>query len=260
MGNVLVLNYHKVLPDNQQTKENKYAITYSNFEKQLACIQKNGIPIVSINSWLKGEFTGDFGVAITIDGGHDCGFENVYPLLKAEQISATYFPILFYVGRPHHLNWDQLLEMLAESDIAIGSHGVFHQNMRKLSKDACKLELELSRRIMEKELKCSVNLFSAPFGLYNRQLLRLAYGAGYSKVFVNGGKLNASPDNFLISRWNIKRSTTIEQFEKNLLQKRKGQRTVSWPQKTGVNLSNWGISVMNRVSLFMSNLNQENIS
>lgn len=265
MGNILVLNYHEILKEGKSPsgKENKFAITHSEFIRQLDLIREKNIPIMAMSDWLYSqEINHDFAVVLTFDGGFKSDYELVYPVLKERKISATFFPVVSFLDDQNRLNWNELKEMSAYSDtsgtkIEIGSHGVFNQNMRKMRRSDCKLELELSKRLLEKNIGTSITLFAPPQGIYNRQMLKLAFGAGYKKVFSTHFSFNSWGEAYVLHRWNIKRNTTLSAFEKMLekgREKRSKKTIVSRLRVRALNFSDIGL--INGIHLFTNQIFQ----
>ena len=231
MGNILVLNYREILREGKSStaKENKFTIDYSAFIAQLNLIREKSIPIISMSDWLLGADSNyEFAVVLTFDGGFKSDYSLVYPWLKEQGMSATFFPTISTIGEENRMDWAELKEMSGEENgIEIGSQGIFSRSMRKIRKADCKLELELSKRLLEKNIGKEIRLF-APSGGYNRKMLKLAFSAGYKKVFSTKRQFNSFGEAFVLHRWSIRRNTTLATFEK-ILEKGAQQRTRRTP-------------------------------
>ena len=62
------------------------------------------------------------------------------------------------------LTWDEIKSLDRHRLIDIGAHTHTHANLSVLSHDAAKEEMLLSKKRLEKELKCSIKHFAYPFG------------------------------------------------------------------------------------------------
>jgi peptidoglycan/xylan/chitin deacetylase (PgdA/CDA1 family) len=121
MGNILILNYHNIVADEQEVAANskvkdKRTIRKKTLIKQLDLIQANNIPIVGLNPSIKTQCTelnngnshAQFGIALTFCGGFKSDVEIVLPLLKARGLTASFFPTLSALNAPGGLTWKDL--------------------------------------------------------------------------------------------------------------------------------------------------------
>lgn len=218
MGKLIILNYHEIIADKKHripSLSAHFKVKKSTFIQHLDQIQHMGIPVVSLADWLSGEINVDLAVALTFDDGFKSDFEVVKPVLESRGLTAAFFPVLKFVNQKNRMTWDEI-RSLSEAGFEIGSHSVTHCNMRKLQKEPCKLELELSKRLLEQKIGTQVSCFAAPYGAYSRQLLKLAILAGYKHVFSTRVGLNNTESNFVLHRWNIKWNTNAKLVEKVL--------------------------------------------
>lgn len=218
MGNVLILNYHRIIDDERECVDDsiltdKQTVKKADLINQLNSIQAAGIPIIALDLWNKGDFQDQFAVALTFSGDHKSDSEIVLPLLKSLGLTATFFPTLSIIDTKEGVTWKDLKSII-DNGMEIGSQGVSGQNLRRISKNACQLELELSKRIIENNLGKKVVFFAPSSGNYNRRLLQLAYNAGYQKVLTNRAKINTNTHTLLQHRFTVKANTNISTLEK----------------------------------------------
>jgi hypothetical protein len=79
------------------------------------------------------------------------------------------------------MNWDQLREMQA-AGMEIGSHGIWHNMLAKLSPATMSEEVAGSKQALDRELQRSVDVISYPVGgldAYNDAVVGTARAAGY---------------------------------------------------------------------------------
>ncbi|NOQ75920.1 MAG: polysaccharide deacetylase family protein [Crocinitomix sp.] len=218
MSAVLILNYHRVIEDHLWDKtadKTKFCVKRSAFINQLDFIQRREIPVVSFSDWLNNRIKDTFSVILTFDDGNRSDYEIVLPILKDRGLAASFFPVISFIGEENRTSWEQLKEMEA-LNFEIGSHGVSHENMSEMAAGAGELELELSKKTLEKKLEKPIIIFAAPFGQYNRKTLQMAKNANFQKVLSTQIKINRGHKAMVLHRWNLKHTTKIEAFEKML--------------------------------------------
>jgi peptidoglycan/xylan/chitin deacetylase (PgdA/CDA1 family) len=71
----------------------------------------------------------------------------------------------------------------AERGLAIGSHGVSHAHLTRLSDDEVRRELEESKRELEDELGRPCPDFAYPYGEHDERVRQLVRGAGYERAY-----------------------------------------------------------------------------
>lgn len=138
-------------------------------------LENNNIPnaISKKRSWL-----------LTFDDGYLSDYQVVYPLLQSHGIMATFFLITNNVGEQGYVDWSHVREM-HKAGMVFGSHSMNHLKMTTLTIKEAKDELIGSRKCLEDQLGEAVNLFSFPYGYYNRRLISLALECGYKTCFVS---------------------------------------------------------------------------
>ena len=211
---VLVINYHRVdagLLSGIPAIDQIFSVKKSSFEDQVMALVKNKVPVVSCADLVNGKITEMFSVAITVDDGNASDFEIVYPVLKENGMTATFFLLS---GKQEFLKKHELRKLI-EDGFSIGSHGITHRELNRLGPAELQHELEYSKKILEQETACSVDFFAFPFGSYNKKIIRMAEIAGYKAVFTTDAVLNPPESRpFVIHRWSVKKTTSLKQFER----------------------------------------------
>ena len=137
-------------------------------------------------------------VAVTFDDGYCSVVDNALPAMRARAIPATVFVPTQYLGdRPGWITNDRhrdarervmttdQLRRLRDDGVLIGSHGVSHRPLTRLSEVDTRAELHGSRKVLQEILGEKVDLFALPYGSTDDRVLRLAAEAGYSRVFLS---------------------------------------------------------------------------
>jgi peptidoglycan/xylan/chitin deacetylase (PgdA/CDA1 family) len=207
---VLILNYHRISATEE--KGNIYTVRTPEFAAQLDVISELKIPVVSIND-LAGTDR-KFSVAFTFDDGYASDHDIAYPLMKQFGYPAAFFPIVNRIGEQGYQNWQQL-KKLHEAGCVIGSHGITHTILPKMTLEQEKAELVRSKKILTENLNCSVEYFAAPYGRYSGRTEAVAKRAGYKRLFGTGLIVNSTNANsFVFHRWNITSKMSIQDFKK----------------------------------------------
>ena len=216
MKNLLILNYHAILPIEKGEPIDSFSIRYSHFLEQLDWVEKSKTPIIPLNWWLKQrDFNEKLVVALTFDDGSESHYQLVFPELKKRNISATFFPIVSKIGQEGYLNWSQIEEM-CENGFEIGSHGFNHKRLVHLSEKHLQEEIVSSKLILHEKLKQNIQFFSLPFGVSNHQSM-LQLKAEYKTILTTRSILNkCSAPISILHRFNMKSQMTQREFEKIL--------------------------------------------
>jgi len=114
------------------------------------------------------------------------------------------------------MTWDQLREMRA-AGMEVGSHGVHHHMLAKLSPAAMVAEVHDSMRTLKRELGSPVEVLSYPVGgpdSYNTQVIDAARQAGFRMAcnYVTGVNRLPTAANFELQRLSVESEMDIDWF------------------------------------------------
>lgn len=212
---VLILNYHDISDNNKN--DNLYTLNSSSFIEQIRFIKENNIAVLPLDAVLSASSACDFSVALTFDDGYASHYTEVVPALEEMGFSACFFPVTDMVGLPERLSWNNLKQM-SDRNFLIGSHGLSHRLLTKENSDKILEELAVSKRIIEQNINKQVFHFAAPYGWYNKKIIKLAKSSGYRSLLTTGLEVNdLNKNEFVFYRWNITSKTTMDTF-KTILQ------------------------------------------
>lgn len=109
-------------------------------------------------------------VAISFDAAWGADkTQGIIDILEEFDVSATFFLVGFWVD-----DYPEMVEAINDAGLEIGTHSNTHPDMIKLDKATIKNELETSISKIKAITGKEVNLFRAPFGSYNNELLETA--------------------------------------------------------------------------------------
>lgn len=179
MSAFVALMYHNLEPE----PRHEYAITPTAFAAQLDWLADHGY-VAEGFSELAARLAGRQPFpprycVLSFDDGHESN------LLAAEMIRRAGFQATFFITRdagrqPGFLREDGVREL--SRLCSLGSHGVSHRSLIKLSSPEARRELAESREWLEALSGSAIRWFSAPGGGIDRRIRRLAFEAGYSLV------------------------------------------------------------------------------
>lgn len=110
----------------------------------------------------------DWKILLTFDDGYQCNYDVVIDLLEQYSVTAIFFVVTDYIGKPGYITECQLRTM-SQRNFLIGSHTVNHVNCSKLSEEEFVRELQESKASIEKIIQKEVRYFSFPYGCeYNK--------------------------------------------------------------------------------------------
>jgi len=158
-------------------------------------------------------------VIFTIDDGYRSVYDNVYPLLKKYQMSATLGLIVNYVGRGKagygnpsaFLTSGQIKEMMESVNIEIASHTLSHPWLTRLDDETAYREIFLSKVILESLFNVPVITFIYPYGDMDQRIRKLVRKAGYRMArAVRAGEINLWVDPYRLPEFELRRETSLE--------------------------------------------------
>ncbi len=196
--------------------EKPYVVNLDVFEKQMNYIVRSGflsLSLEEVGKWLriKGEYKRP--IVLTFDDGHISHFEYAAPCLRQNKLKAVFFVSAGWVGKENQMNWEHLRELVRQG-FEIGSHGLTHIPLTKLSNEALASELCDSKKTLEDRLGIQVKGFSVPRGYFSERVRGQALRTGYRFVFTSLFDFNSfAEDPYFLRRLVVTRSTSFETFD-----------------------------------------------
>ena len=156
---------------------------------------------------------------LSFDDGNLSDYELAFPELKKRGLSATFFIVAGFIGKPGYVGRAEIKAM-HDGGMRIGSHGMNHVSWRGLNHTAAQQEFAESRSILEELVEDEVVEAACPRGLYNQRTLRQLRHAGYQKIYCSN-RGPATDTNFLQARNTMHASMTAEDLLNEKLTYRK---------------------------------------
>jgi peptidoglycan/xylan/chitin deacetylase (PgdA/CDA1 family) len=196
----MILTYHKI---GNQMELGITTVRQGVFGAHLDVIRRAGIVTTSASVAARSpQKRGS--AAITFDDAYESVVTAALPEMEARGITGTVFVVAGFVGdcsrwdvrlshrRFRHLSWGQLRD-LADRGFEIGSHAMSHRDLTRLDTAGLRLELAVSRRMLEDGTGHRVTSISYPFGRFSPRVVEEALDAGYTTGFTSYPRVTADP-------------------------------------------------------------------
>tara|TARA_B110000467_G_scaffold88461_1_gene79974 strand:+ start:3968 stop:4729 length:762 start_codon:yes stop_codon:yes gene_type:complete len=151
---------------------------------------------------------------ILFDDGYESVFNIAFTLMQKYGFIGHVFPVVGYIGKMNdwdvtfasinkakHLDASQI-KILSDNGWEIGSHGLTHTAFTSLSYEKLKIELDLSKQILEDIIQKKVTSITPPFSRWNNHIKDLILDRGYKKIYYQHG-FNFQTDNTMIPRHSV---------------------------------------------------------
>jgi len=183
-----ILTYHRVAAD----AGDPFAVSPRDFALQMEAVASTGA-VAALDAALQeiraaGEIRPR--IALTFDDGTRDFLTEALPVLSRLGLPATLYVIPARVGARGFLSWQEI-QAVRSAGIEIGSHGLDHRSLGRISAGELPAQLSESRRILEDRLGCVVSSLAYPFGTirdFNTTVKTEVRRAGYRSACtsVNG--------------------------------------------------------------------------
>lgn len=236
-----ILMYHQIdQPAPRGTKFRSLTVHPSSFRRQMRWMHRlgyRGLSMCDLMPYLRGEKAGRvFG--ITFDDGFRNVFEHALPVLKEAGFTATNYFVANQLGGSNV--WDAENEMpfsalmslsemrqWAQAGQEVGSHGLDHLHLPRLSREQAQNQMSDSRLMLGSLVDQEVTAYCYPYGDFKSEHVQMAKVAGYANATTTErGLVNMSDDLFALHRVGIWRSTHLLRFFQKCLTQHEERRRV----------------------------------
>lgn len=173
--------------------------------------------------WLK-DRVAFFPAILTFDDGELNNFDLVLPVLKGLGLKAYFFIIVSRVGKDGYMDWGHLRKLL-DAGMMIGSHGLSHRILTRLSSLQIEEELRVSKQELEIHLKQEIDTLSIPRGYCNDKIIETAYRLGFKTIFISKRPPGLERFPNIMERVAVKSHWSLRRFDMAL----HGQRPITEP-------------------------------
>jgi peptidoglycan/xylan/chitin deacetylase (PgdA/CDA1 family) len=199
---LLVLMYHLIdTPPLRHPWRGLY-VEPSTLRAQLRELKASGVRPVSLTEWNR-DSADARQVVVTFDDAFQCVLRSGLPVLQELAVPAITYVVAGLIGRTNV--WDegsgakvmplmQRLELVAwlEAGHEIGSHGMTHRELTKISPEEARQEIFESKKILEDIAGRTIRHFCYPYGTCNPMLREMVMEAGYETAATTEPGINSS--------------------------------------------------------------------
>jgi peptidoglycan/xylan/chitin deacetylase (PgdA/CDA1 family) len=237
---VPVLSYHAF----SWKTSNYMTIREKDFEAQMKYLKTNGYHVVSLSKMLdffNGKELPEKSVVITIDDGWGSAYRIAYPILRKYGYPYTLFIQTNIINSAFKtLDWDQIREMLKNSNLSLGCHTNTHRDLTRPKKgesftkyfSSIRQDLSLAKQIIFQETGINPIHLAYPYGKTNQLVMDLMKELGYS----TGYTINRKPNTILTNQLKLNRSMIFGTY--NLGQFKRQLNTVEYFDLNSKRLNN----------------------
>ena len=206
---ILSVSLHDVSGD----KHDNITTPVKVFKKFVDDIHKAGYVLCSMKDYLdRSPEQRSNCIVCTFDDGYIGLLNNAMPIMRVYGFTATVYICTDYIGkcndwnfkdkqRRFHLNIEELHE-LCNAGWEIGSHGVSHRSLLRLSDEEVMYELSISKRILEKEFG-PVTSYAYPYGDYNDYIMKFVKQFYGNAFLLTQGGVFLEVDSYRIHRYYV---------------------------------------------------------
>ena len=222
---VPILNFHHIssAPAGVSKTTASYYIEPAEFEEILKSLIEAGYQAVFVSQmvdWLEqGVLPQEKIIALTFDDGNINFYTNAWPILRARKLKSNIY-IMSGVGGKNYLNEAQIIEVVKDGYVELGSHTVWHPKLTQIPKTERLYELEKSKDDLEELIPWQVTVLSYPYGLFNQDIKDLAKAVGYKAALTYDQEAWQDPmDLFELKRISVFPGMNVVKFLDKLINK-----------------------------------------
>ncbi len=219
---ILMYHYLGEPPANADIYRRDLSVAPARFAEHLARIQAEGYTVISLYELaahlLQGAPLPPQPVVLTFDDGYRDNYENAFPLLREQKMTATFFVVMEFINqeRPEYLTWAMVDEMAA-AGMHFEAHGVDHTSLRGRTQADLEFQALRSYETLQNRLNRRPRFISYPAGEYDQQTMDIFQRAGYwAGLTTIQGATHSSDALFELRRVRIRNTTTADELARLL--------------------------------------------
>lgn len=217
MERLVVIYYHDVVKLGEGYSYQR--IEEEKFEQQMRFLTEQGYHSILFEDL--GNPLPEKPIMITFDDAFRSVYETAVPIMKKYGMKGNVFLPTKYVeeGHPHFMTWNMIKELYDEKFFDVAAHTHSHVDIRTLSYEMMKNELETSNSLIRNRIGKEADCFCMPYGTYNASSirdLRKAYSYRFLFACYYGGINEKKLKKGILPRIGISNDDTMEVFANKL--------------------------------------------
>lgn len=218
---IVILMYHSISDSGWF-----FSVRPNGFERQIKYLKSNFnvVRLGEIIDYLeKKRDLPSRSVVVTFDDGYEDFYKNAFPILKKYGIPATVFIIAEEPDRKELgsdfklLSWEQIKEIISSGLVDIGSHGLTHKKLTRISIKEVENEVARSRVVINDNSGFKPLFFAYPKGSFNKEIKKSVEQNDYAgAVTAEQMLVLKNSDPYAIPRIQVDRSRYFFEFKARL--------------------------------------------
>lgn len=156
-------------------------------------------------------------IMLTFDDGYLDFFEEVFPVLRDNRLTATNFIISNFLGREQYLDWYHLKYMVASGRVFIGGHTLNHMKLTEVNSEQLDQEITINKASLEEGLDTKIDYFAYPYGSYDDNVLNALKKNKYKAAFTTeDGNIHKTSQLLKLPRIKVGGGDTVQTFAEKI--------------------------------------------
>ena len=210
-----ILMYHSI---NDNDPNNKMVLSINMFKEQMLWLKNNDFNTLTLDEAmiaLENDSVPQNPIVITFDDGYIDNYENAFPILKENNIKATFFVITGFINDGYYMSFDMLKEM-QNTGMEIENHTINHARLSLLARENIYSEIKNSQEFLRENIGASGDYLAYPFGWYNDKVVNIANELNLkAAVTIKKGKISYKSNRYKLKRIEVA-PMSIDEFKKLL--------------------------------------------
>ena len=212
MKELLIIYYHEVVDKGQGFSYQK--VEKEKFDEQMRYLAENGYKSLFFSEIDNG--IPEKAIIISFDDGFRSVYENAEPIMEKYGLKGN---IYLATGRidsdPEFMSWDMAEQLFNDGRFEMQAHTHNHVDIRTLSREGMKEEINCSNELFEEHLGYTPKVFCMPYGAYNHSSIALLRECGSYRYILGsfyGRRSENKLENCILPRIGISNNDSLAVF------------------------------------------------
>lgn len=214
--NIPILMYHSISDANPK---NSLLVPIEQFRNEIKWLKDNGYTAMLMEDVINAMNTGvlpEKPIAITFDDGYTDNYTEAFPILKENNMKATFFVITNNTDKGSDYMSSAMLKEMYEWGMGIENHTSSHIELNKASNDDKIIAIKEAKDFLKDKLNIESKYLCYPVGRYDSETIEVAKSLGIEAAVTTEPGISKSENGY----WSLKRvrinPMNLEEFIKKL--------------------------------------------